>query len=574
MKKVRLEINAENKKAERDLKRVDGSIRKTVKALALGTAGLYAMKKGFDFLKESTKQAMEQETTFNTLKNTVELTGKSWGEAKLELDGLFSVLQETTKFGDTDSAKMLQQLTILTGDYEASVKGLPLALDMASSGLFNAETAGRYLGMALAGNIQMLGRYIPELKASVSPQLKTMNAVQKTAFAVDLLTKKFGGMAAKELDTTAGQWKQFHNYWGDLQEAIGDAFLPMINDFLPDALWGIEQILAKMNDENLLLETQSEVIKRLKDMSKEQKAEELARISEKLAAEERYYKEQEELQEQAMLGQNLLTRIVDKAYFDKQKSIETTAKLEKKFSAERIEELKNMVKWTKSYIENSVEMASTELFEPYIVKLREVEEIFIEMGEAGGRLPMPGLDDKILEANEKIIAQVKAEIKVQEDLKKTKQDAVIQDLKNATLSGQSAMEAMKNVVKAEAMEATAGYFASILKTVPFPINLILAAGAGGVVSGLLSKVMGNIPNFATGADFTVPPGYENDSYMMRVQSRERVTVTPEGQVGQTEDLLQILIKTLENKPVANTVVFDDIGMSRYVEQGNNRRVVI
>lgn len=35
--------------------------------------------------------------------------------------------------------------------------------------------------------------------------------------------------------------------------------------------------------------------------------------------------------------------------------------------------------------------------------------------------------------------------------------------------------------------------------------------------------------YASGADFIVPPGYPNDSYPMRVQSGERVTVTPAGQ---------------------------------------------
>jgi len=37
------------------------------------------------------------------------------------------------------------------------------------------------------------------------------------------------------------------------------------------------------------------------------------------------------------------------------------------------------------------------------------------------------------------------------------------------------------------------------------------------------------PGMAGGADFIVPPGYPNDSYPMRVQSGEHVTVTPAGQ---------------------------------------------
>ena len=38
-------------------------------------------------------------------------------------------------------------------------------------------------------------------------------------------------------------------------------------------------------------------------------------------------------------------------------------------------------------------------------------------------------------------------------------------------------------------------------------------------------------DFHSGADFTVPPGYPNDSYPMRVESGEHVTVTPKGKSG-------------------------------------------
>ena len=40
----------------------------------------------------------------------------------------------------------------------------------------------------------------------------------------------------------------------------------------------------------------------------------------------------------------------------------------------------------------------------------------------------------------------------------------------------------------------------------------------------------SIPGFAKGGDFVVPPGFDNDSYLMRVQSGERVRVTPSNQV--------------------------------------------
>ena len=53
------------------------------------------------------------------------------------------------------------------------------------------------------------------------------------------------------------------------------------------------------------------------------------------------------------------------------------------------------------------------------------------------------------------------------------------------LSGQTAEEAMKNVVRAQIMEAVAGFIASIFANVPFPLNLVLAAGASAVVGNLI-----------------------------------------------------------------------------------------
>ena len=48
------------------------------------------------------------------------------------------------------------------------------------------------------------------------------------------------------------------------------------------------------------------------------------------------------------------------------------------------------------------------------------------------------------------------------------------------------------IVKAEMMEQVAGLLSSILKTVPYPLNLIAGAGVGTLVSGLMDKAMGQL----------------------------------------------------------------------------------
>src|SRR6056297_1225356 len=200
-----------------------------VKKLAIAVGGLAAAKKVIEF---TTGAAIEQEKIFRKLQTQVELSGKSWKNAKGELDGMFKSLQATTEYGDTDSAEALQKLLTFTDDYAGATENLSLVLDMASTGLFDTNTAARYVGMALAGNVEMLGRYVPELKTTNNEQLKTMTTAEKTAFAMELLNEKFGGAAQENLETTSGQYKQMKNYLGDIGEAIGDKTLPALNSLL------------------------------------------------------------------------------------------------------------------------------------------------------------------------------------------------------------------------------------------------------------------------------------------------------------------------------------------------------
>ena len=96
--------------------------------------------------------------------------------------------------------------------------------------------------------------------------------------------------------------------------------------------------------------------------------------------------------------------------------------------------------------------------------------------------------------------------------------------KKAFMSSQTAIGGMKKVVKAETMEGISGLVSSILKNVPYPFNLILAAGAGGAVSQLIDK---NLASFATGGDF-VTDGKQLIMVGDNPSGREHVQITPLG----------------------------------------------
>lgn len=76
------------------------------------------------------------------------------------------------------------------------------------------------------------------------------------------------------------------------------------------------------------------------------------------------------------------------------------------------------------------------------------------------------------------------------------------------------------------------------KAIQAGLNL-LVPGAGDLWSKLASK------NAQTGAEFYVPPGYPNDTYMMGVSSGEHVQVTPSSQPNNQDKLLQKMISRLD-----------------------------
>ena len=75
------------------------------------------------------------------------------------------------------------------------------------------------------------------------------------------------------------------------------------------------------------------------------------------------------------------------------------------------------------------------------------------------------------------------------------------------------------------MEIIAAAIASAFKNVPFPLNLIAAATAGGLAKGIIDGALSGIPEFATGGSFVT-----GGDQLIRVgdnpSGREAVNITP------------------------------------------------
>jgi len=107
-------------------------------------------------------------------------------------------------------------------------------------------------------------------------------------------------------------------------------------------------------------------------------------------------------------------------------------------------------------------------------------------------------------------------------------ERIQQNLQMAILQGQSAKQAGVSVIKAEIAKSTASLITKIMQAVPFPLNLALAAGAGGMVGKVTDQLFSS---FATGGSFiakgrtTLPIG---NGVMVgdNASGMERIDVTP------------------------------------------------
>ena len=272
------------------------------------------------------------------------------------------------------------------------------------------------------------------------PQLRDLTKEEMMAGdAVKVLGDLFEGQASKQADTLSGSLEQAKNKAGDLAEAIGQKLSPFIKTLATDFTKAADSAISFIGPEAI---------------SKEEQFHNLLKQRNLLQGED--IKQKKESIEVASLftDEALEGRAVEKEALS--------------FGVEALDR----------QIEQFKELLFVKREEPELIR---------------SNIELANMEKKIVD--ESFLLEGKR--------KKQKQDAIIDDLKNAALQQGSAKDAMKAVVRAESMEAVAGYIASVLKGVPFPLNVALEAGGGALVSGFIDK---GLAQFADGG---IVPGNPN-----------------------------------------------------------------
>jgi hypothetical protein len=167
-----------------------------------------------DFAKQSLRASLEAEAVDRRLTGAAK-------ELAAAFQAQASAIQETLGVNE-DAVKGIQTLLLRFGEAPSAVEGTTRAiLDFAAATGRDASDAAAELSRGIASGREFFKGYGIEVDSS-----KTKS--EQLAEATAQLAKKFGGSAAAEGESLAGQLRKVDLQFGEVQEAFGD----MIKEFL------------------------------------------------------------------------------------------------------------------------------------------------------------------------------------------------------------------------------------------------------------------------------------------------------------------------------------------------------
>lgn len=186
-------------------------------AIAGAAAGAYALKLGVDGVKSAIEDEKSQATLAKALQNTTKAT-----DAQIKAtEAYVSATQIRYGISDVKLRASLGSLVRATGDVTQAQKLNNLALDVSAATGRDLETVALTLAKAYDGNFGSLKKLGIPLDEAILKS-RDFNVVQAE------LVKLFGGAAAANTQTYAGQLAIVKQRFDEMKESVGVGLLPVM----------------------------------------------------------------------------------------------------------------------------------------------------------------------------------------------------------------------------------------------------------------------------------------------------------------------------------------------------------
>jgi hypothetical protein len=193
-------------------------------------ASIYGLIKG---VQDFVNVAAEAEQIESRMAFQIEAVGVKYKDVKTAIDAFATSIQNTTRFSDDAARSGLQQMMQYTVNLSEAMKGLKLAMDMATQVAGGDLTlAIKYVGMAMNGDIEVLSKMNPAFKNLTNTLGENATQAEKMAFGLKELTRLFGGASEKDLSTYGGKVDQLNKGWIEFKKTLGGELIPTLNEVL------------------------------------------------------------------------------------------------------------------------------------------------------------------------------------------------------------------------------------------------------------------------------------------------------------------------------------------------------
>ena len=222
---LNVEILGEFKKLTAATKGAESSLaglNKTTSAISSGMIkALGAIGVGFslnfikDQFEQAAKAAVEDVKSQQLLAIAMENTGKATAGTVAEAEASIKAMQLQTSVADDILRPAFQKLFIATGNVTDSNRYLQIALDTSAATGKDLDSVTQAMAKSLAGQDTALLKLIPSLRGVEDP--------------LSELEKTFAGAAEAAADTDP--YQRMNIIFGEMQEQVGMALLPILNEF-------------------------------------------------------------------------------------------------------------------------------------------------------------------------------------------------------------------------------------------------------------------------------------------------------------------------------------------------------
>jgi hypothetical protein len=551
--------------------------------------------------KDCVDSFLEAEKATAKLTGAIAATGQAGNISVKAIEALASALQKTTIYSDeatVSAAAMLQQLGGLT---ERGLKmAIPVVQDLAAAMGMDLETAATLVGKAIAGNTGALSRYGIEVKEGATKSETFTNVLKG-------LNEKFGGMAEQLGKTTGGQLVIFRNEIDDLKESLGGLIAQGLNPFLAsiNRYFSVKSLLAIDPSTITSVSQLQAALKILRDRYAELsvvaaghgtglvRPGELAELQNKIEGFSRAIVKLGEAAKEAKGNKDTVI-----ANVGGEADVAALAKLNQSlddmgnrwkavgqaFAVAKWEQgLKDMAnRW---YALGQAVKVTEGIVEDFTDKQRKYQSAWDLYTAAAIR-------DEALKAA--AVKQKTAEIAATRDAELAAEKARLDKFTSLTISsfkeifestaialvqetltwksfGETVLKVLGKIISAMGDELAASAAADLIKAIAALASVVGALAAPGFFASAAIKAAGAAAAWISGAalgaiklaqggEFTVPPGYENDSFPMRVQSGERVSVIPAGESG--------------GEMIHNTLILDGAVLADWYTRASRNRQIL